>query len=575
MRSPFCSAHNEQQKCFSVLRRTILDKNMNKHPVSAGTNLYSLLLRSADVTRFAWLALGVCVLHVLSTLVEEWIYKELPGFRYWWTVTFVELAVFSVGGLVECCFLRGRGRSSSSVAGSRTDRGSVGAGESRRGDAAWDIELADRTRQTANGTSTASSSGGPKAEEIGATSMIRGGHGAEEEVLHLVHERGASPSSSSTRLADRHSPRHSGFGTGVSSSSPQSIKLPRSKLLRLYALAALCLLYAQWSSKIVFAYINYATGTVLKSSKLIPTMLLSACWLKRSYGCLDWTAGLLLVVSCCCMSLGDIAVAGSQKKSPSGSSAADQFFGISLSMSGSGMQALMGNIQDTIMRDHGVGVGEYMVLSNSLAGVLALVGIWGSGEWGPAMQYFGIEGPPSAGGGGTGTGAVLTGEVQPGGTAKFMAANALSEAAGAGLEKYPFTSEPSLDRSTRMLAGASVLNLDGSEMRTAGPMPIGLLASLLGTRLPLILLIVRSVSFFGGTYVFLLLVKEFGIVSATAVGVVRKIFTVLGSFLVHPKPFHSNYFYGLVAFLAADACYLKVVVEKERRKLSTGGTGIE
>mgnify|MGYP002040206709 FL=1 len=51
--------------------------------------------------------------------------------------------------------------------------------------------------------------------------------------------------------------------------------------------------------KVSYKYINYATGTVLKSSKLIPVILLSSVWLKRTYHWLDYLACILLVIASC------------------------------------------------------------------------------------------------------------------------------------------------------------------------------------------------------------------------------------------------------------------------------------
>ena len=49
----------------------------------------------------------------------------------------------------------------------------------------------------------------------------------------------------------------------------KSVKAP----LRLYLLTAVCLGLSQALGKVAFKYLNYATGTILKSAKLVPTLV--------------------------------------------------------------------------------------------------------------------------------------------------------------------------------------------------------------------------------------------------------------------------------------------------------------
>ena len=60
--------------------------------------------------------------------------------------------------------------------------------------------------------------------------------------------------------------------------------------------------------KVAFRYLNYATGTVLKSMKLLPVMCLSVCWLQRRYEMEEYLAALLMVVSAACFGLGEASV---------------------------------------------------------------------------------------------------------------------------------------------------------------------------------------------------------------------------------------------------------------------------
>ena len=81
---------------------------------------------------------------------------------------------------------------------------------------------------------------------------------------------------------------------------PKRSKAP----LILYALTAVCLGLSQSLGKVAFKYLNYATGTILKSAKLVPTLLLSVVYLKRSVPRGEWAAALLLVTSASLMALG-------------------------------------------------------------------------------------------------------------------------------------------------------------------------------------------------------------------------------------------------------------------------------
>ena len=57
--------------------------------------------------------------------------------------------------------------------------------------------------------------------------------------------------------------------------------------------------------KVAYRYVNYATGTVLKSMKLLPVMAISVCWLHRSYTWLQVAAAVLMVGSAVCFGLGE------------------------------------------------------------------------------------------------------------------------------------------------------------------------------------------------------------------------------------------------------------------------------
>ena len=77
-----------------------------------------------------------------------------------------------------------------------------------------------------------------------------------------------------------------------------------------------------------------------------------------------------------------------------------------------------------------------------------------------------------------------------------------------------------------------------------------------GSPSALALLAVRSATFLAGALAFTALIKQFGTGAATAVGTARKSITVMLSLVAFPKPFHVNYAYGAVAFIAADMIFL-------------------
>mmetsp|Transcript_72520 Transcript_72520/g.151384 ORF Transcript_72520/g.151384 Transcript_72520/m.151384 type:complete len:383 (+) Transcript_72520:264-1412(+) len=298
------------------------------------------LLEDPEQKRFLLLSAGFVGGIALSCYVEEWIFTMLPGFDFYWTVAAVELAMFSVGGLLQQ-------RSS---------------GENR---------------------------------------AIRKGP------------------------------------------------------LRLYAIAALCLTLSQGLGKVAFKYLDYTTGTIVKSGKLLPTMAINILVLHREVPPVKWCAAVLLVASAVFMALGERAV--SFRFQPVGLviSAAQLFFA-----------AFQGNLTENLLKDHGASVGEVMTYMNGLGLLCVLLVLIAKLEAVPAFLYFANS--PEA----------------------------------------------------------------------------------------LILLALRSVLFYFGGLASTILTKEFGTNSATAVGTARKSLTVLASFVLFPKPFHINYAFGVVLFIAAEVVYV-------------------
>ena len=141
---------------------------------------------------FAALSALTIVLISASCYFEEWMYKVLPGFNYFWTVAFAELLVFSV----------------MSIAGA-----------------------------LATGT-------------LGAL------------------------------LRDRKAP-----------------------LYKYVLQAAVMAVYAA-VAKIAYKYLNYATATVLRSSKLVFVMAISVAWLGRKYSAVEYASAVAMIAAVACFGLG-------------------------------------------------------------------------------------------------------------------------------------------------------------------------------------------------------------------------------------------------------------------------------
>jgi len=113
--------------------------------------------------------------------------------------------------------------------------------------------------------------------------------------------------------------------------------------------------------KVAFKYVNYATGTVLKSLKLLPVLLLSACWLGRRYTAAEVLAVCLMVSSAALFCLADVDAGSHGERAHSIHS-----LGISLSIGCVLSQAVQSNLQDKLLRDYNADVHEVMLYGNGL-----------------------------------------------------------------------------------------------------------------------------------------------------------------------------------------------------------------
>ena len=116
--------------------------------------------------------------------------------------------------------------------------------------------------------------------------------------------------------------------------------------------------------KFAYKYVNYATGTVLKSAKLIPVMFVSVVWLKRRYELIDYVACFLLVAAACEFGLGE------QENSDKTENPSENYaLGLTLSLITIGIGAFQSNATDRILRDYGATVGENMLWTNAVGAI--------------------------------------------------------------------------------------------------------------------------------------------------------------------------------------------------------------
>ncbi len=78
--------------------------------------------------------------------------------------------------------------------------------------------------------------------------------------------------------------------------------------------------------------------------------------------------------------------------------------------------------------------------------------------------------------------------------------------------------------------------------------------------------VLRASVIYYGVKCFLALIKTNGNVLATSVTTVRKILSILLSFLMFPKPFTMNYAYGVIAFFLSFVFNLQVIMESNRER---------
>ena len=215
---------------------------------------------------FAALSALTIVLISASCYFEEWMYKALPGFDYFWTVAFAELLVFSV----------------MSIAGA--------------------------------------------------------------------------------------------FATGTLGALLRDRKAPLYK----YVLQAAVMAVYAAVAKIAYKYLNYATATVLRSSKLVFVMAISVAWLGRKYSAVEYASAVAMIAAVACFGLGE---AGADDGGE------NRVVGYVLSVLGLGLAALQTNMADNAMRDHGASTLENMLCVNAL-GLVVVAAAAAAVDGREAVEYM-------------------------------------------------------------------------------------------------------------------------------------------------------------------------------------------
>jgi len=160
-----------------------------------------------------------------------------------------------------------------------------------------------------------------------------------------------------------------GGGGGATESNALFITTPLKAPLHLYVASASLIGIYTSLGKVSYKYINYATGTVLKSSKLIPVIVLSSVWLKRTYHYLDYLACVLLVIASCFFAVGE----HEGNKSLGVEDPTLYAFGFFLSFFCVCVGAVQSNVVDKALRDYKASVSENMFMTNSIGALLVFV----------------------------------------------------------------------------------------------------------------------------------------------------------------------------------------------------------
>ena len=148
------------------------------------------------------------------------------------------------------------------------------------------------------------------------------------------------------------------FAGAACAGSLGSVLRDRRAPLRLYVAQAIVMAIYAAIAKIAYKYLNYATGTVLRSTKLVFVMAVSAAWLKRRYALVEVTAAAAMIVAVACFGLGEEASGAGRDE--------NHWIGYVLSFAGLALAALQTNMAEHAMRDHGASTLENMLYVNGI-----------------------------------------------------------------------------------------------------------------------------------------------------------------------------------------------------------------
>ena len=164
-----------------------------------------------------------------------------------------------------------------------------------------------------------------------------------------------------------------------------TLRAKRKAPMELYAAQALLLAAYSAVGKLCYKWINYATGTVLRSSKLVFTMGISTIWLKRKYKLHQMVAAVLLVVAVAFFGIAEHEVGGQKEPEVAATDDGDASIGLGrdakfalgfgLSVVAIFLGSLQSNVSEHAMRNHGASVQENILYSNAIGTVFALAAV--------------------------------------------------------------------------------------------------------------------------------------------------------------------------------------------------------
>ena len=277
--------------------------------------------RSKTTTLFACLSAGTIASIGVSCAAEEYILKRLEGFRFYWFLALFELVVFSAMTLTTMWWVAAENFTTNIENVLLPNKQQQQQQQQQQRHGGGDLTTVTTTTTTTQSKNVCVEKGGNSGGSVGRSCFRSGAIGHLKAPIHLY----------------------------VASAS----------LMGIYTSLG----------KVSYKYINYATGTVLKSSKLIPVIVLSAVWLKRTYHYLDYLACVLLVVASCFFAMGEHE--GNKRLGVEDPTL--YAFGFFLSFFCVIVGAVQSNVVDKALRDYDATVNENMLMTNSIGALLVFV----------------------------------------------------------------------------------------------------------------------------------------------------------------------------------------------------------